>query len=312
MENKPLVVVIDEEGRSNLRDLNFRWFYDGKKQNDQSYHIQTPMGEDIEVHGTLVRDPRLHNSAEEYVYLELTNACNFCCPHCGIKDTLSYSRKAIDGEVAYLTEEFSTAFTEAIKENGRLLGRKVFFGGGEPLIAPNKFRFIKDLFDKLDRTETYVATNGSMLPLDFGEFQKFMESINNPYLVLSGSDAHINQYARLATNGEYGKIIPNWCHPKQAFTEKAKLIQEYCRNLDVNFIVNLVEERPGELRRSILESAHGLNVFSTQIDGKRIPCSQGQEISIRADGRVYPHCYDIFNGHNKLGILGLLTEQKEE
>jgi hypothetical protein len=324
MSEKPLVVIIDEEARSNLDILNFRWFFQGRKQNDQRYLIETPVGKKKEVQGTLIENPDLKDHAQEYVYLELTDVCNFNCRHCGVKDSLDFTRNLVDDSVTYLTENFLRAFTGAIKRRYQIDRqtssgrghRNVFFGGGEPLISPLNFRRVKDMFDSLKsinpseaHTNIYVATNGVMLPLDQQEFQDFMGSIGKPYLILSSSDAHVNQYARLATDSEHGKYVPNWCDPKEALFEKADLIQEYCQNLGVGFVVNLVESRYGELRKNIIKSAHeDLKIFSTTADGNRIPCSQGQELSVRANGNVYPHCYDIFNGHNKLGVMGLLIE----
>lgn len=317
MSGKPLVVIIDEEARSNLEPLNFRWFGQGRKQNDQSYLVETPIGEQREVRGTLIRSPNLRSHAQEYVYLELTPVCNFSCRHCGVRNTLDFTRNFLDESVSYLTGDFLTLFLEAmpvayhdtVNNTHSSFGlRNVFFGGGEPLIAPNKFRRVKDLFDELENTRSYVATNGVMLPLDKQDFIEFMERLDNPYLVLSCSESHINQYARLAVSGDHSKYVPYWGNPREAFIHKAELLQSYCDELEIGFKVNVVDSGSKELRSRIIKSAHNLNVFETTVDGTRIPCSQGQELSIRANGNVYPHCYDIFNGHNKLGVMGLLVE----
>ena len=175
---------------------------------------------------------------------------------------------------------------------------------------------VENAFSDFERTTRVVTTNGLNLPLDENAFTDFIESIGRPYIMLSCSDAHLAQYATLARGGRFPYHVPCQVAPENSLADKAATIEEYCRRLDVGFTDNVVESRESEsklakdLRGYILKSAKKEpKIFSTEIDGFRHPCSQGQELSIRSNGRMYPHCYDIFNGTNYIGRIGLLQNR---
>ncbi|MBI4453690.1 hypothetical protein HY636_03525 [Candidatus Woesearchaeota archaeon] len=337
--NKPLVAIIDEEGRHNLNALGFRWFFRSQQRNDRVYSIETPTGEIRTISGTLVEEHKLNEHAGEYLYLELTNSCNFRCTHCGIKEGLDYSPdgRLIWPDAVYVTEEFARKLSSALQGNPYpFLFRNIFLGGGEPLIAPHKFAKVYSALCGLERTAVIATTNACALPLDFKAFEDFITGIGLPYLFLSCSQAHQQQYAGLAKAGKFSYHIPSNVSPEYALHEKAKLVAEYCQKLGVGFTINVVEKRYKiyetrgkkssktnanlihDLRRYILESAKAKRseevrmpeIIQTEVDGYRQPCSQGQELAIRSNGDIYPHCYDVFTRTNKLGVIGLLIREE--
>ncbi|MBS3121252.1 hypothetical protein J4434_00010 [Candidatus Woesearchaeota archaeon] len=324
---KPLVVIIDEESRSNLESLKFRWFSDGESRNDKVYSIETPKGEIKTIKGTLIDEPKLSEHAGEYLYFELTSACNFSCRHCGIMNGLEHTPQGelIWSDAAYVTEEFAETLGRALKGNPYpLLHRNIFLGGGEPLINPHKFAKIYSALSGLEKTTTIATTNGCALPLKFEAFEDFVRGISSPYIFLSCSTAHQQQYAKLAKSGRFPFQIPADVDPNVALYEKAKIIGEHCSKLEIGFTINVVENGRkvsstytlnGDLRKYILESAKTKlseemrmpEIIQTEVDGYRQPCSQGQELAIRSSGDIYPHCYDVFTRTNKLGVVGLLV-----
>lgn len=335
--NKPLVVIIDEESRSNLEALKFRWFSDGEFRDDRVYSIETPKGEIRTIEGTLVNEPKLNEHAGEYLYLELTSTCNFSCKHCGIMNGLEHTPQGelIWNDAVYVTQEFAETLSKALIGNPySLLHRNIFLGGGEPLINPQKFAKIysalsgtNGLGNGLERTTVIVTTNGCTLPLKFEAFEDFVRGIGSPYIFLSCSEAHQQQYAKLAKSEKFPLHIPAGVAPDVALYEKARIISEYCKELGIGFTINVVEPGRGglnshimnnDLRTYILESAKAKlsefperirlpEIIQTEVDGYRQPCSQGQELAIRSNGDVYPHCYDVFTRTNKLGVMGLLV-----
>jgi hypothetical protein len=206
---------------------------------------------------------------------------------------------------------------QAIKENPfPAVDRNLFYGGGEPLIAPAKFAKINKKLSRLKNTNNIVATNGCALPLDKDEFQYFVEQIGNPFIFLTLSPDHQRQYSQLAAVGTFPDKIPSDVDPAKAIYEKIGIINEYCADLGIGFTtLNLMDKKgkhaklEGDLRKHIIERAlREVNIHHIPENERRDPCSQGQELAIRANGDLYPYCTDIFNGHPKLGVIGLLKE----
>ncbi|MBU0459857.1 MAG: hypothetical protein KKH52_04475 [Nanoarchaeota archaeon] len=321
-EDKHLVVIVDEEARKNLKDLKFRWFSNSKERNDKPYLLENPLGTTEEVTGTLVTDHQLQEHAAEYLYLEITSACQLRCQHCGIKSDLSprNNKGFVDNDAPYITDDFVTALERAIHEQPSVgLQRKLFFGGGEPLISPLKFAEINLAFSQLERTTRVATTNGLNLPLDERAFADFIDGpVNFPYVMFSCSGAHIAQYTAFARGGKFPQYIPDNVNPEKALYEKARVIEDYCQKLSIGFTSNVVEPKAEhrlqkDLRAHILQAAQREpKIFGTEVNGHRDPCSQAQELAIRSNGRLYPHCYDVFNGTFYIGKIGLLVGEKSD
>lgn len=316
MTDKELVVIIDEESRSTLEDIEFRWFYGGKERKDKKYIIKTPIGDKKEIEGTLVKEPKLNIHTSEYLYLEITDHCNFACPHCGVGDELVKvdNRSIVYPGARYITDGFSSKLRDKIIKHPFKIKRKLLYSGGEPLLNPDEFKRIKSWFDCLEQTIHAISTNGCNLPLDFEKFREYMGYIGNPTIIFSFSTAHHKQYTNLARsgNGELNGKIPLDVKPEEAIFKKINIIAKHAKELDLGFLVNHVHHRKsksyefdGYLRDTLSED---VQIFTTTLGGYREPCSQGQETSIRLNGDMYPHCYDVFNRSNKIGVIGLLLE----
>ena len=313
---KPLAVIVDEEARSNLKGLGFRWFYDSREKNNGTYLLETPRGERIEITGTLVETPRVNVHSAELFYLETTPACQLNCAHCGVKsDALKVKGDAIREDVPYITEDFARALQKDLQDYPYAgMSRAMFFGGGEPLISPSKFARLQKILHPLPRTHRVVTTNGLPLPLDKDAFAQFMESIGKPQLLLSYSAAHCQQYQILAKSRLYPGYVPE-VEPEHALDEKAAILHKHCLEGGYSFAINQVERQfepaSTDLREWILRSARSEpQIIYTTIGGRRDPCSQGEELAVRSNGRVYPHCYHIFNGQYYIGRMGLLIDKK--
>jgi hypothetical protein len=323
MGARPLVVIIDEEARANLSSLGFRWFYSGKKQEDNEWIIETPVGEKRKVTGTLVGDHRLGEHSEEYLYLELTPYCQFRCSHCGIQDDVVSTglEKAVRDDVKYMTPEFAEKIAATFTQSGRVPARQLVYGGGEPLISPGKFGEIHPIFKNAHNTKCIVITNGYSIPLFEGFFEEFlaMTNISAPdNIYISSSDAHSLQYAKIAEKNLGLGLLPDVENNKEALSAKILRIKRLCKVNSIGFRPIVLGERNGiDLRAYILKAANEelakeiLNDANyIEKDGKREPCRQGQETSIRANGDVYPYCFDIYRKEHKIGVAGLLTGGK--
>jgi len=320
---KPLVVIVDESSRDNLLSLGYRWFAEAEKSRKQgNYVIETPLGIKREINGVLLKSPRLDEHSAEYLYLELTNTCNFSCRHCGIKGDIIHIDDMTDENAKYMTPEFAEKLSFAIKHHPfEALRRNLFYGGGEPFIAPEKFRVINKIFSKLERTTEIVITNGCQLPLEQEELYNFMFNIGNPYTFFTLSPQHKAQYASLSKSGRANpEKIPVNVSPEKAIHEKIKIMQKYYGRKSSGFTVLSLMDKNGrykiletELRNHIIKMAlkkrREINIVNILENEQRQPCSQGQELAIRSNGDLYPYCTDIFNGHPKLGVIGLLLSK---
>ncbi|MDP2750742.1 MAG: radical SAM protein [Nanoarchaeota archaeon] len=320
--SKDLVVIIDEESRkSNLLD---RWFSEGSKQNEKNHVIETPLGNKRKVKGTLLIKPEIGRQAEEYIYLEITDTCNFHCAHCGVKDNINgvALEKVTADEAKYLTDKFLAAFSKQVQhiEERKIGSRNIYFGGGEPLLNPSEFRRVNSYFADAEKSERIVITNGCALPLDLENLEKFVSQYKLPIVFLTYAKAHRSQYERLARNGKpaLAEFIPMDVAPKNALDKKAEILTRNFSKIGAPFAVNVVDGKyrlANDLRSYILKhtrnatiTASNLPLFETVMDGTRKPCSQGYELSIRSNGDMYPHCYDIFAGKNKVGVVGFLVK----
>ncbi len=319
-KSKPLVVIVDEEARDNLNRLNFRWFCRARERNDATYTIETPLGELTELRGTIVENPRLDTYAAEFLYLEVTPACQLNCAHCGVrKDALKTKEEVINDEVPYITEDFAVALQDNMKTYPYPYLKRAFFqGGGEPLISPKKFARLQEILDPLPQTNRVVTTNVLSLPLDIEQLAELMDEIKKPQIMASYSELHCRQYELLAKQGRFSEYIPEG-EPSTALQRKISLLHHNFAKLGLNFTINVVEKFKEpfsrDLRESILQYGHHTavrepHIIATIIDGIREPCSQGEEMAIRSNGRVYPHCYHIFNGQYYIGRMGLLVDKK--
>lgn len=314
-KKRELVVVVDKEARETLSGLSFRYFHAARREKDRTYILRTPLGERRRVKGTLVRNPNLREHAAEYLYLEVNDSCNFACSYCGVGGDIRHTKLAqlVNEEARYITPEFVSSFAESIMVQPFTgLVRKFFYGGGEPLLNPKEYKRVTDGFGKVGRTIHIVSTNGCNLPLGYNEFASFVQGINSPYIFLTVSEEHKRQYASLRQEDseELARYIPQNVQPEHALEEKVKIIGKHCEKLGIGFTVNVVEgiDSPTtekDLRQHIIDS--GIEVIVTELNGHRDPCSQGQEMAIRSNGDLYPHCYDIFTGKNKIGVVGLLV-----
>ena len=310
---KDLVIIVEESATPNEKELSSSWFQ-GLKGTTGEYSIETPLGDPRVVKGTLLDGFDLSYITSEIFYLDITNECNFNCGHCGIKKDVKFVK--MDGEpykenARYVTSDF-------IEGVARLIGkfptgledgyRKLFYGGGEPLISPKRFAEINHAFDSVELTTRIVVTNGLGLPVDESEFVSFMNRIGNPHIMLTYTESHASQYAALAAQGSFSRWVPD-IEPCMALPEKIRLLHHICRNNGLNFEGNSVypngQDHPRELREIIMKNA--IQWVSTEINGHKKPCPKRRETAIRFNGDVYPHCYDVFTGENKLGVIGFLT-----
>ncbi len=327
VDNNSLVVVLDEESRETCDMLGWRYFPGGRKRDDRDYVIETPLGSPRVVRGTLVDEPNLRYHSSEYLYLEVTDYCNFRCKHCGVGDEvvhLPITEIVSDGGV-YITERFVEGLADALSgDYPNAVGyRRLFYGGGEPLLNPQRFGEINKAFASLDRTFRVVVTNGCSVPLDFEKFRDYVDQIGRPsHLFLTVSKEHMRQY-RVLTNrlasGDYDleDFIPSPAEAKEPLIAKADILDKHTKRLrnagfDLEFLVLTLSSRSDtsfeeEIREAILrEGTSNPALFGITVDGTRDPCSKAQELSIRTNGDLYPHCYDIFTGRNKIGIVGFL------
>jgi len=308
---KNLAIIVEDSATQKERKLSSSWFQ-GLKGTPGDYAIETPLGDPRTVKGILLDSFDLSYITSEFFYLDLTNECNFNCGHCGIKKDVRFVK--MDGEpykenARYVTSDFIEGVAKSI---GRYpLGldgyRKLFYGGGEPLISPKKFAEINHAFDSTESTIRIVVTNGLGLPIDEPDFVSFMDRIGNPHIMLTYTESHASMYAALAAQGGFSKWVPD-IEPCLALPEKIRLIGNLCQRNDLNFVVNSVypngQDHPRELREIIMKNA--IRWVSTEIDGHKEPCPERRETAIRFNGDIYPHCYDAFSGKNKLGVIGFL------
>ena len=311
---KDLVIIVDEKtnARQSGRNLPKEWFR-GAKGTKGEYGLETPLGDVRTVRGNLLESFDLDYITSEYFYLDLTNACNYRCSDCGIKDdteVLKIQKTPLGRSARYVTDHFIEAVASAISKYPLPTGhRNLFYGGGEPLINPAKFAEINRAFSKVEKTTRVVITNGLALPIQEEKFVKFVKQMDNPYIMLTYTESHAKQYAALArSEKDLSKWIPD-VEPRQALTEKVRRLNKICKKHDLDFTVNIVypngESPPQELRDLILEGA--LQYVKTDINGHRHPCSKNKETSIRFNGDIHPHCYDVFSKRNKLGVIGFLN-----
>jgi len=319
MDAKPLVVIIDEEARANLDSLGFRWFYKGKRQEDREWTVETPVGEERKITGTLVEKHRLGEHSEEYLYLELTPYCQFSCAHCGIQDDVISTglKKAVRDDAKYMTSEFAWKLAATFKQSGRVIPRQIVYGGGEPLISPNKFGEIHSIFRNAHNARCIVITNGYSIPVFDSLFEEFLRTagIRAPdNIYVSSSDAHNLQYSRIAEKNTSPELIPSVESRDDVLPAKILDIKRLCKVHGIGFRPIVLGKRNGEdLRAYILKAANEelakellRDANYIEKDGKRDPCSQGQETSVRANGDIYPYCFDIYRKEHKIGVAGLL------
>ncbi|MFH1316649.1 MAG: radical SAM protein [Candidatus Woesearchaeota archaeon] len=304
-----LVAVVEREASHYAE----QWFHmrPGARDNVDTVRIETPIGQQRIVTGTVV-PVDLSYITSEYFYLDVTNRCNFACSMCGVKGDLIRGPVSGEEKASYLTDEFVDCVAEGIKEYlPWLVGHRImFYGGGEPLVDPDQFARIHHSFDDVENTTRVVITNGLSLPISEDGLLEFLDRIGNPFVMITYSEDHANHYEALAGNGLAGKYIPD-VSPEQALVEKIRLLNDHAIKNGFGFSVNAVypNGHPSELdlRDMILQGALKNSVM-TCFNGRRDPCSQNKETSIRFNGDVYPHCYDIFTKNNKLGIIGILRE----
>lgn len=309
---RDLIIIIDEEAKKSGRATLGRWFY-GAKGTEGEYKIETPIGGIRTVKGTLVDKFNLGEMTSEYFYLDLTNECSYRCKHCGVKNEIKATRiekTPVRRNAKYITNQFISAVASAISKYPWEVGdRNLFYGGGEPLINPSKFAKINHAFNHAEKTKRIVVTNGLTLPIQKKEFLKLVDKMGRPYIMMTYSESHARQYAALAKRkkNKLSRWIPD-IEPDQALAEKGKILSKVCKEHGLGFKINLVSppgtDPPQELRELILKKA----IFPTVMDGHRNPCSTGSETSIRFNGDIYPHCYDVFSKKNKLGVIGFLRE----
>ncbi len=310
---KNLVIIVEEPKKiHNARNLPVEWFT-GANGTKGEYRIETPLGDERTVKGTLLDKFDLSYITSELFYLDLTRTCNYRCDHCGIKNDVELSK--IGGDpynraAKYVTKDFIGAVARSIsKYPPNIIGdRKLFYGGGEPLINPTRFAEINHAFDKAESTTRIVVTNGLALPINEQEFLDFMDEIGNLHIMLTYTESHAKQYAALAkSRRDFSGWLPS-VEPSQALTEKIRILDQICKNNHLQFVVNIAYPNgqfpPKELRETILKNA--IRYVSTDIDGHRDPCSKSRETAIRFNGDLHPHCYDAFTGKNKLGVIGFL------
>lgn len=314
---KQLIVIIDEESKKN-QELVSRWFPGSEhKTKMRNYTIETPLGKKVKLKGSIIRDPAISECSSEYLYLELTNSCNFMCEHCGVKGNVEHSKSIINKDAEYITNRFVDALFESMKHHQFPgMRRSLFYGGGEPLVNPDKFMRINKKLNKLENTINVVITNGCSLPLDEHGFYDSIMDIGSPQIYFTLSPSHKQQYSLLAEKGKSKRKIPSKVKPGKAIYEKIGIISKYCKNFNIGFtVLNLMDrdyknkKLEGDLRKHIIERALGeTSIYQIENNEKREPCSQGQELAIRTNGDLYPYCTDIFNGYPKIGIIGLLVK----
>lgn len=312
---KDLVIVVDEEAKNSQgwRNLPREWFR-GINGTEGIYRLETPLGDTRTVRGTLLDTFDLSYMTSEFFYLDVTNACNYRCKHCGVKGDIKMvkiGKEPVCSGAKYITDNFTEAVANAISKYPKeLLGghRKLFYGGGEPLINPARFSEINQAFDKVENTTRYITTNSLSLPIQEEEFIDFVDQIGRPYLLPTYSKSHAEQFASLArTRRDLSKWIPD-VEPDLALKEKVKIQDNICKDHGLDYKINVVTRNgspvPLELRSLVLNRA--LRHFQTFIDYSKKPCFENQETAIRFNGDLYPHCSDVFIERNKLGVIGFL------
>jgi sulfatase maturation enzyme AslB (radical SAM superfamily) len=316
-----LGVVVDNESLRNLASLQWRYFGTAKAREKlaHSYYLTDPLNRERHVRGILVPTPVLEEHTAEYLYLELTDLCNFQCKGCGVESKIRHTAnigQTRSDSVKYITDEFAQALVAAITGSPFPFQRNLFYGGGEPLINPKEFRRVHAIFKDLPNTDISVITNGCNLPLKRTEFRDFMEYIGRPNIYMTISPEHLIQYAvlrRIERRENTSQSVPA-VEPDDALLEKAKIIESYCKRMGIKFrplqLRNESGLNKGDLREHIIEKA--MQQFespsSVPFGERRTPCSKGQELAIRFNGDIYPYCTDIFNNNPKLGVIGLLKK----
>ena len=307
---RKLVVVVDEEARKTLEQNNFRWFSEAKKRNDGEYRLIDPCGNPIKVRGTLVEEPWLDVHSEEYLYLEITRFCSGDCYTCGPTGIVK-GHDPQKGPTPYIEPIFALELAEKIrKHTSRLEKRKFFYSGGEPLIEIASFKWIRGFFDAVENTTFTIATNGLAFPLDMAALTDLVMGLGVDCIMVGYSPGHITDYEKHAREGTYKGFVPQNVKPELALAEKVRILAGYIPD-HIGFSVNVVT---GDGDAGIKEwlakycSNPRIGFINTMLDKPREPCKQGQELSIRYNGDLHPHCYDVFTNQHKLGVIGFLVE----
>ena len=138
--------------------------------------------------------------------------------------------------------------------------------------------------------------------------QKPTGEFMTPHTFLSLSSSHIGQYALWAKKENLSGYIPqDASSPQEVLFRKAEILTDLFQSRGLGFTINVIDNIGGNVSNDLRESVmRNLPIFETTSYGHREPCSQGQELAIRSNGDLYPHCYDVFNRTNKLGTIGFL------
>lgn len=316
-----LVVVVDKESEDINKSMYLGYFTGNIKGKERgTYTISLPSGEDKDIEGILLKTNKEHNLDEhtaEYLYLELTNACNFKCSHCGIKGDVEKKQEIISDDANYITPDFAAAFSESIYDHPfPCKPRTLFYGGGEPLISHDKFKQTYEAFKDLKLTRHAVITNGCSIPLNKTAFLDFMEYIGKPFVYFTLSKSHQGQYSNLIRQGSYDSdYIPDDVDPDNAIYHKIGKLQNFAKEAGIGFKPLILKDKKGkwselegDLRKHILKASltDDIDVHFIEENEEREPCSQTIEMAVRFNGDAYPYCTDIFNGRPRLGTIGLL------
>ncbi|HZX44890.1 MAG TPA: radical SAM protein, partial [Candidatus Nanoarchaeia archaeon] len=243
---KDLVVILDEEGQNTARSLGYPYFGKSRGGKSSTYKIETPLGRQRTVKGVLVKDAPLDEHTAEFLYLEDTDRCNFSCLGCGVGNNLTHVglTHLLEDKSRYLTPNFVTQLAGRIGNSpyANTTTRRIFHGGGEPLINPTALARVLRGLATVDNTTQLVLTNGCNLPLDKEEFTAFMARLGNPYIVLTYTNSHEKFYEQLAKTGLYRQLIPSKVQAHDSLKEKIKIIGGYCKHLNVDFAGHVVAD----------------------------------------------------------------------
>lgn len=160
-----------------------------------------------------------------YVYIELTDACNFNCKFCSV----------CDKDKNFISLELIKKIFQELKKNNIY---DVYYTGGEPMLHP-QFKEIVEYAEELGFRQT-VLTNGSLL----SKYKRVLDKIMCICVSLHGSK---NTHNYLTNRDNYDTLIEN-----------IKTAQKYT-NVKINYTVMNENQNISEMKK-VLDLAQSLKV----------------------------------------------------
>lgn len=160
-----------------------------------------------------------------YVYIELTNCCNFNCKFCSVSDKKNN----------FISIELIKKILNELKKNNIY---DVYYTGGEPMLHPS-FKEIIEYGSKLEFRQT-VLTNGSLIK----KYEKILDKIMCVCVSLHGEKKVHNL---LTNSNDYDNLISN-----------INLAKKYT-NIKINYTVMRENQQISQMKK-ILTYANKNNI----------------------------------------------------